>query len=239
MAKNSSPKIKPLEQRTARRYARTAVHASEKHTKSTGDVSQTSIPRILLLTSFMGCLYFGSQLATVQTMPYVPAPLNMMPTENTSKPELVSLPASEPQRLIIPDIGVDSGLTAIGLNTDGTLEVPKRYDTAGFYKNGPSPGEVGPAIIVGHVSNKNGKAVFWRLSELKEGQIIEINRKDGLTAKFKVDKVQLFSQDAFPEQEVYGPINYSGLRLITCGGTYNKITHRYSHNTVVFARLVT
>ena len=123
------------------------------------------------------------------------------------------------------------------MNSDGTLQVPAGYSEVGWYRKSPTPGEIGPSVIVGHLDGPQGAAVFWRLHELIPGDSLEIVRADGNTARFEVDKVAQFSQDAFPTEEVYGDIYHSGIRLITCGGTFDRQAKRYSHNTVVYGKL--
>jgi sortase (surface protein transpeptidase) len=145
---------------------------------------------------------------------------------------------SIPTRLEIPDAGVATDLIQLGQNEDGTLETPTDYVHAGWYKYSPTPGEIGPAVITGHVDNYLGPAVFFYLKELQPGQPIHITREDGTVANFKVDRVELFAQDAFPTQDVYGNIDYPGLRLITCGGTFNAFTGHYNDNIVVYATFV-
>jgi hypothetical protein len=149
-----------------------------------------------------------------------------------------SLPASDATKLEIPAIGLSARVELVGRHSDGTIEVPPDVTVAGQYRFAPTPGELGPAIIVGHVDTYKGPAVFWYLRDLKPGQIIKVSRVDGKTAKFKINKIKDFPQNDFPTQDVYGDIDYAGLRLITCGGTFNYLSNRYSNNTVVFASLV-
>jgi sortase (surface protein transpeptidase) len=115
--------------------------------------------------------------------------------------------------------------------------MPDGFDFAGWYQYGPTPGELGPAVVVGHVDSTQGIAIFWRLRELLPGDEIYIDRQDGTTATLKVDDIQQYSQDQFPTDKVYGNIDHAGLRLITCGGTFSTVTHHYSDNTVVYASL--
>jgi sortase (surface protein transpeptidase) len=151
-------------------------------------------------------------------------------------------PGLRPVRIRIPAIGVDSPLTNIGLQSDGTLEVPqpgRDYDKAAWFTGSPAPGEVGPAVIEGHVDGKvNGPSVFYRLGALKPGNKISVNRKDGSTARFIVNGVQLFAKNSFPTLKVYGNTSGPELRLITCGGFFD--SHRaaggYRSNVVVFAQ---
>jgi len=130
-------------------------------------------------------------------------------------------------------------LIKLGKNPDGSLATPERYDIAGWYEFAPTPGETGPAIIVGHVDNYLGPAVFFNLKSLHPGQSIFVTREDKQVVEFRVDSVELFDQQSFPTNAVYGNIDYPGLRLITCGGAFNPLTGHYSHNTVVYARRFT
>lgn len=141
-----------------------------------------------------------------------------------------------PVRLRIPAIGVDSALIDLGLTDDGTMEVPPGGFPAGWYTGAPTPGELGPAIIAGHV-DKLGPAVFYNLRKLKPGELITVTRKDGSTPVFRVTRVATFAKAQFPTKQVYGNIDGAGLRLITCGGSYNSRSGHYEDNIVAFADL--
>ena len=146
---------------------------------------------------------------------------------------------STPVHLDIPAIGVNTELMVVGLNPDGTIAVPPlRADApAGWYRYLPTPGEAGPAVIVGHVDTaRDGPAVFYRLRELRAGDAIAVRRRDGSVARFTVSSVTQYSKDAFPSESVYGPIDYPGLRLITCGGSFDQLHRQYRGNIVVYAR---
>jgi len=160
------------------------------------------------------------------------------PTQNATK-LTQGLPRSEPTRISIKRLGINTNIRPVGQNPDKTMQTPGIFENvAGWYKLGPSPGEVGPAVIVGHVDNYKGPSVFFRLKEAKAGDIIEISRKDGKTLKFSVTGLDQYSQNHFPTQKVYGNLDYQGLRLVTCGGTFNTQTGKYNENTVVFASLI-
>lgn len=148
------------------------------------------------------------------------------------------LARSVPVRLEVPAIGVDSTLMSLGLKTDGTMEVPPDGFPAGWYTGAPTPGELGPAIIAGHV-DWNGPGVFYRLDELAPGDAVYVTREDGSIVGFRVTQVSQFPKDAFPTDLVYGNIAGAGLRLITCGGSFNTKTHHYDDNIVVFADFIT
>jgi Sortase domain len=147
------------------------------------------------------------------------------------------LPESHPVAVSIPKLGVRSPLDDLRLGTDGAMEVPKNPARAGWFSGGPAPGALGPAVIAGHVTWNGPHAVFHRLSTMRPGDQVTVTRKDGKTAVFTVTRVARFSKSQFPSRAVYGPIDHAGLRLITCGGTYDAARHTYLDNVVVFARL--
>lgn len=146
---------------------------------------------------------------------------------------------SAPTHLRIPALSIDTSFVApLGLNEDNTVSVPDSFTQVGWYKNGATPGEIGPAVILGHVDSVKGPAVFYSLGQLKVGDTIEITRADASVALFAVEKLERYPQDQFPTQLVYGQTDFVALRLVTCSGTFNKGAQRYSHNLVVFARLI-
>lgn len=159
--------------------------------------------------------------------------------EQTSpKVEDPVLSESIPIELSIPKINLKTGFEEpLGVQADGSIEVPKGYTEVGWYKFGPTPGEVGPAVILGHVDSYQGPAVFFLLGQLEIGDEINILRADGSTAAFVVTELERNKQVAFPTEKVYGNIDHAGLRLVTCSGTFNKGVQRYSHNLVVYAKL--
>jgi sortase (surface protein transpeptidase) len=145
--------------------------------------------------------------------------------------------ASTPVRIRIPAIGVDSGLMDLGLQSDGSLEVPPEGFPAGWYTGAPTPGELGPAIIAGHVDWNGSPGVFFALRDLTPGAEIAVERKDGSTAVFRVSSVEQFPKGEFPTDAVYADIDHAGLRLITCGGSFDRQARSYEDNIVVFAAL--
>jgi Sortase domain len=142
-----------------------------------------------------------------------------------------------PIRLKIPSIGVDAAVGRLGLNQDGTIEVPADFNQAGWYDKGPAPGETGPAVVLGHLDSLTGPAVFARLGSLRQGSEVLVIRQDGSQLRFAVERVASFSSDAFPTDQVYGATPGPALRLITCGGNFNVGRGRYSANVVAFATL--
>ncbi|PWU57390.1 class F sortase, partial [Micromonospora sp. S4605] len=150
------------------------------------------------------------------------------------------LPRSTPTTITIPRIGVDASIISLGTNPDGTVQVPplERAELAGWYQPGPSPGEVGNAVIVGHVdSAKIGPAVFFSLGALQPGDAITVAREDGQPATFTVESVQRHPKDAFPTELVYGPSDKPGLRVVTCGGVFDEAAGSYPDNVIVLATL--
>jgi len=141
---------------------------------------------------------------------------------------------------MINSINVRAGIDQIGLAQDGTLEAQplSRASHAAWYRLGPAPGQVGPAVITGHVDTKNTLGVFFYLSRLRPGDLVVITRADGRIVSFAVDSVASFAKSDFPTQLVYGVTHYPALRLVTCGGQFDRRTGSYDDNIVVFARLI-
>lgn len=156
-----------------------------------------------------------------------------------SHPEPVVRPMgrSAPTRVRIPAIGVNSSLMELGLRSDGSLEVPPDAVPAGWFSGSPTPGELGPAIIAGHVRWNGTPGVFEHLTDLQVDDVVDIAREDGSTAVFRVTRIEHFAKSAFPTEAVYGDIPRAGLRLITCAGL-DPDTNNYEENVVVFAVLV-
>ena len=146
-------------------------------------------------------------------------------------------PAVPPVRLVIPAIGVATGLTRLGLEPDGAMAVPDDFQEAGWFTQGPAPGQPGPAVIAGHVDSQSGPAVFYRLRELRAGQAILVQRADGTRLRFVVEGARSYPKAAFPTAAVFGPVPGAALRLITCGGAFDRASRSYRDNLVVFARL--
>lgn len=140
-----------------------------------------------------------------------------------------------PERIRIPAIGVAAPVVHVGLDHEGALEVPASWGVAGWYARGARPGEPGPAVIVGHVDSSSGPAVFYRLGALQRGAAIRIRRADGSVARFRVHRVERWPKESFPTQLVYGATRRPTLRLITCGGAFDRATGHYIDNTIVFA----
>ncbi|GJF28592.1 hypothetical protein KNE206_12920 [Kitasatospora sp. NE20-6] len=187
---------------------------------------------------------------SVETTPAAPRSANSSAAVASASPPPVvlpsptgrtapALPRSRPARLRIPQLFVEAPFTDLGLTPDGALAAPSTTDRnlVGWWKDGPTPGERGPAVVAGHVDTTTGPAVFLMLHVLLPGSSVEITREDGTVAVFSVDSVQTFPKNAFPDRAVYGATSDAQLRLITCAGEYDRKTHDYSDNVVVFAHL--
>jgi hypothetical protein len=145
-----------------------------------------------------------------------------------------------PVRLEIARIGVSTGLQRLGKDRHGAVEVPSgphQWDTAGWYAAGTRPGDPGSAVILGHVDSTSGPAVFYRLRELRPGDLVEVVRADGSRARFAVQRVEEYPKARFPTADVYYPTLTPMLRLVTCGGAFNHKVGHYVDNVIVFATL--
>ena len=144
--------------------------------------------------------------------------------------------AAAPVRVRVPAIGVDSELLRLGTDAAGVLVPPDDPDRAGWFPGAAVPGNVGPAVVAGHVDSVEGPAVFARLRELGPGDEVVVDREDGTTAHFTVTGVGRHPKDDFPTEAVYGPTPRAELRLVTCGGDFDRSRGSYEDNVVVFAR---
>lgn len=173
-----------------------------------------------------------------------PAP-SSAPREPSSAPASPSavapLDSSRPVAVRLPAIGVESPVHGLGLAEDGTLQVPSgaRYDEVAWYDGSPTPGEVGPSVLEGHVTGTGyTPSVFFELGDTRPGDRIEVDREDGSTAVFEVTEVKSAPKADFPRVDVYGATDAPELRVITCGGTFDVSTGHHLDNVIVFATLV-
>ena len=149
-------------------------------------------------------------------------------------PGLVGNPVS----VKVPAIGVDAELDVLGLTPGGALEVPP-YDRAGWFAGGSRPGEPGPAVIAAHVDSLTGPAVFYKLKAVRPGDRITVGYADGTEVHFVVSGSASYPKSEFPTDQVYGPTEGAGLRLITCGGVFDRKAGSYLENLVVWATFAT
>jgi LPXTG-site transpeptidase (sortase) family protein len=146
-------------------------------------------------------------------------------------------PVSEPMLLRIPSIGVTTELSRLGRAEDLTVEVPADPARAGWYAEGPRPGQLGPAVILGHVDTRDGPAVFSRLPELQSGDQITVERADGTAVTFRVTRTEQVAKDRFPTDKVYLPTLKPEIRLVTCGGTFDRSAGHYRDNVIAYGVL--
>ncbi|MGW3632943.1 class F sortase [Streptomyces sp. NPDC005122] len=163
------------------------------------------------------------------------------PPEVRMPPPLKPLGGARPQRVDIPSMGVRAPVVARGLDTQGAIDPPpyEQPGVVGWYAAGVQPGSAGTALFVGHVDTETRPAVFYKLSAMRPGQTVRVMRDDGTVAEFTVDDVAVFPRDHFDAQQAYGP-RQSGraeLRLVTCGGTFDRTRRTYTANVVVSAYL--
>ncbi|MEV4250438.1 class F sortase [Streptosporangium canum] len=164
------------------------------------------------------------------------------PTEPPPQPNIPAAPAMQPStpvRVVIPRLGVNAPIRSVGLDKQGAIEVPPvtNPNLVGWYRSGPTAGEAGPAIMLGHKDTKSGSAVFSRLDEIRNGDVIEVHRKDGIVAVFTVGGLEQAEKAVFPTQRVYGESPNPQLHLITCGGTYDRATGHYTDNVIAYATM--
>ncbi|WP_242891469.1 class F sortase [Actinomadura litoris] len=167
-----------------------------------------------------------------------------MPRPDASRPigpaTTPDLPPSPPVRIEVPRIDVRTPLMKLAKNPDQTVETPppSRAQEAGWYRLGAAPGSRGAAVIIGHVDTADGPAVFYRLGRLRPGDRASVLRADGRTAVFGIDSVERFAKDRFPTNRVYGDPGYAAIRLITCGGRFDRDAGHYLDNVIAFGHLL-
>ncbi|MDX3453520.1 class F sortase [Streptomyces sp. ME02-8801-2C] len=193
---------------------------------------------ILLVAGLTGCS--STPDPTVQVVPSAvgtasPDAREAPDVEQAPAPNAAAAPAS-PAGISVPSVGVDSPLMRLGLNPDGTVEVPPagKGMTAGWYTGGVVPGEVGAAVIIGHNDTRFGKAVFHDLVKIAKGADIAVTDVNGDVVHFTVTNTESVDKDAFPTQRVYGPTRDRALRLITCDGDFDAQGHPVN-NLIVYA----
>jgi len=147
------------------------------------------------------------------------------------------LPPSPPVRLEIPAIGVSTPLVRLGLDAGGRMQVPSDFQAAGWFTGAAEPGQLGPAVIAGHVDSRTGPAVFYRLRELRPGDLVRVVRADRRVVRFVVESLASFPKPALPADQLYGPTTAPALRLITCAGTFDRRRRSYRDNLLVSAAI--
>jgi sortase (surface protein transpeptidase) len=151
-----------------------------------------------------------------------------------------ALKTSRPVRLQIPSAAVNATIITVGDTADGGIQVPpfSRSRQAGWYRDSVMPGSRGSSVIVGHYDDDKGGAVFYKVNAIRQHDPIRVIRADGTVAVFAVDALEQVSKALFPSRRVFGDVGYAGLRLITCGGDFNKSTRHFRDNVIIYAHLV-
>jgi hypothetical protein len=232
---------------TARPAARPAVQQSGLVRRAvasrTWKVVIGGLAVALLLAPLLICGIFVVKLdratAPAEAVPVLATPAALAPpsAEAVRVAPSPSIETAPPVQLIVPALGIDSRLAGLRVDREGRLQTPQDYDRAGWYRDGVVPGDPGPAVLVGHVDSHSGPAVFFGLSSLKKGDIALVRRADGTTVTFVVQSIESFPKDEFPTERVYGSTEGPELRLITCGGEFDRRSDHYLNNIVVFATL--
>ncbi|MGO8956048.1 MAG: class F sortase [Streptosporangiaceae bacterium] len=231
----------PAEQPTAlrRRRGTDGKHASGARLVRRPWAALTAILGAVVVGAAVAGLAWASQTPSPAT-PLGPTPIVPIPKGHwAAAPAAAPGPVAAPRSLDIPRIGVRTRLIRLGLTASGALQVPASTAVAGWYTGSPRPGATGSAVIAGHIDSYRGPGIFFRLRELKPGNLIYVRRADGTLAVFRVTAVRTYAKAHFPTAQVYGPVPDSQLRLITCGGTFDSATGHYLSNVIVFAVLTT
>jgi hypothetical protein len=195
----------------------------------------------LFVVAMFGCGIVTAAFAAAPDPPKMPAASSIPASAAKPLDKVKALPKSTPIKVDIAAIKVHAGIYPSGVDSQGNLAVPPLSHPfrTNWYKDSPTPGQPGNAVILGHVDSKKvGAAVFYRLGQLKKGNKIEITRKDGSIAVFQVTGVALYAKSKFPASLVFAPATTPGLRLITCGGSFNAKAHTYRGNIIVTAEMV-
>jgi hypothetical protein len=195
---------------------------------------------LLLVAGVGGWQVWRAESTPHASAPTLPATIVGTPSTPSTAAAVPGLDRSAPVKISIASIKLQASVDQVGLASNGSMaELPfSRANRAAWYKLGPAPGQIGPAVIVGHVDTKSSIAVFFYLSRMRPGDQVVISRADGHTVTFTVDWLGKYPKSDFPTKLVYGPTNYPALRLITCGGPFDRTDGSYLDNIIVFAHMV-
>jgi LPXTG-site transpeptidase (sortase) family protein len=172
----------------------------------------------------------------VQPQPPAPSPPSSSPAAAPAKP----MARSVPSRLRIPKLHINSPIMKLGLNADHTIQVPplSQPNMTGWWQGGPTPGEKGASVILGHNVGNGHASVFEDLGALKPGDTVQVTRSNGTVATFEITKKEQIAKSRFPTEKVYGKLGYPGIRLITCGGRFDASWGHHVDNIIVYGKLV-
>ena len=191
--------------------------------------------QLVIAVGLVGCSDAPREVAA-------PPPPSAAPSAATSEPAFSAVRevarSQVPVRLRIPTLGVDAAVGPVGKAPDGTVEVPTRWEDVGWYDGGARPGEDGPVVLLGHVDSKAGPAVFARLPQAPPGTVVEVVGDGGEVTRWRVERTEQHPKTRFPTEAVYLPALRPELRLVTCGGEFDRATGHYRDNVVVHASLV-
>lgn len=192
---------------------------------------------ILVIVVFVTALSFGTfATTTVRAFFYAPEAEVPLPENKPSSREHAS--GTEPVRIRIPALNIDTAVQHVGINDQGNMAAPTNYTDVGWYRHGPAPGESGSAVIAGHVNNGLGlSGVFENLSSIKAGDDIYVVRADGSEVHFVVASTRSYPYNDAPEEIIFNPSGSVRLNLITCEGKWVKEDRTYDQRFVVFAKL--
>jgi hypothetical protein len=218
--------------RAARSVGRLARRRATRHPAAAALALAGLLAGVIAAAGFVAASQGGRAATPVGKAPFLAIPAGQAVRLPSSARPLVTAP---PAALIIPAIGVQTRLIRLGRTPSGTLQVPATTSVAGWYTGSPRPGELGAAVIVGHVDSVRGPGVFFRLRRLRPHNLILVRRADHSLAAFRVVSVRLYAKNHFPTAAVYGPAPVAELHVVTCGGTFDAATGHYLSNVIVFA----
>lgn len=224
--------------RVKRRRARRAAQIRGQQKRQKLQI-RTAVPVGLIMLGIVGISFSAYQLLHPRSLEPQHPFVTTAKVEKVAPKTPLTLPRSIPTHITIPSQNIDVDITPVDRDGNGAIAMPPTLDwVAGWYDLSPTPGELGPAVIVGHVDTYQGISVFWNLRYVQPGESVAVTRTDGSTANFTVTALQQYDQANFPTSTVYGNTSDSELRIITCGGTFDTTTGHYTQNTVVYAKLV-
>ncbi|MEV1293610.1 class F sortase [Pseudonocardia sp. NPDC049635] len=225
------PRRRPAVARRALRAAVPALAAAALLALATPAAAPPAVPTSAGSVT-AGSVTAGSVTAGSATAARAPAGSTLLPDGPGT------LLRAEPVRLQVDRLGLDTEPVPLGLHPDGAMEVPDSAGTVGWFTGAPTPGELGPAVFAAHVDWKGLPGAFADLATLEPGDEIRVDRADGGTVVFAVTRTGQYPKEEFPTAEVYGDLDHAGLRLITCGGVFDRAADSYSDNVVVFAERI-
>jgi len=193
------------------------------------------LARPVLVGAVMAGVVATALLVPAVPLPEVPGPVGLSPVAEVVPAPVPAEPQVTAVSITIPRLELSGPLDELGVADDGELLAPDDPARAGWYAGGVVPGDLGPAIVGGHVDSRRGPGVFFGLRSLRRDDVVEITRSDGRSVRFSVTRVQQVAKEQFPTAAVYGPTVRSELRLITCGGRFDRAAHSYTDNVVVEA----